>query len=679
MSLITSPELFINQKSIPDQNSVEYDAFFLNELDKITYGTTINGVYIHGWLYWHINHWRIAKDIKDTRNNDIIRGFGNPDFRDNEWIIAEHVKLAEEQQKGLMIFGSRRLGKSVFETSWTGRGSVIYQGSENVISSCNSQDLTIISTLLEKGLTALHPFFKHPRIADDWTKQVIFGYKDKKTGERSIYSQIAVRNLSGGKATEAFAGLTPKTFIIDEVGKEPFGLAFESAKPAFTTSYGWRCVPILTGTGGTLGVNTDAEKYFTNPEANNFLAVEIPNKKKKYGLFLSGLKRMEGKVETTLGTFLKNERGILLPEDSELNSLPFFTTDNDKAKAKIQEELDAAIKNLDPKAYLKQRMYFPEDPDDCFLTDSGNDFPIEALKEHLAYLETAELKQDWVELYRTGTGKVDWKPCATNMKPIMDFPVTRDTIKSAPIIIWEHPEENIPNGLYIAGADPYNQAQSKNSESLGTMYIYKRMHDPAGGTFQDSIVAAIASRPETMRHWHEDVEMLLEYYNAQCMPENEGGTFVQYFDQKHKSHLLVDGYSFLKSITPNTSITGRVKGLPATIGVINYCMNLALDYTKEEIQVGTHPETNEPIMKLGLVRITDPMLVKEMIAYNKSDGNYDRLVAFRHALACNVYFNKIYPVIKFKPEQEEKQNDFKPIKSPFHLSSINPFQRRWKS
>lgn len=675
MSLITSPELFINQKNIPSKNSIEYDAFFLEELRKITYGITINGVYIHGWLYWHINHWKISKDVKDAINGDIIRSFGSPDFRDNEWIIAENLKPAEEQKKGLMIFGSRRLGKSVFESSWIARASVIYQGSENVISSCNSSDLKIITGLLERGLGGLHPYFKHPRISDDWSKEVVFGFKERK-GERHEWSKIAIRNLSGGKNTEAFAGLTPKTLIIDEVGKDNFGEAFESAKPAFTSPYGWRCVPILTGTGGTLGHNTDAEKYFINPEAHNFLAIEIPNKVKKYGLFLSGLHRMEGKVRTKFGDFLKNRKGILIPEESELNQLEFFDTDEELSKKVIQDELDKAIKDKDPKAYLKQRMYFPEDPDDCFLTDDGNNFPIEALKEHLTYLETADIKQDYVELYHKASGKIDWKKAPESLKPVAEFPVGKDTIKAAPVVILEHPDENPPNGLYVAGADPYNQAQSKNSESLGSLYIYKRMYDPAGGTFQDSLVAYYVARPDTMKEWHENVEMLLEYYNAACMPENEGGTFVQYFDQKNKSHMLVDGYSMLKSITPKTSITGRVKGLPATIGVINYCMNLLVEYTKEMIQVGTHPESGEPIMKMGLVRILDPMLIREMIAYNENDGNYDRIVAFRHALACNLYYNKIYPVIRFQDKDDKKDDDLVLIKTPFLLNKANPFNLR---
>jgi len=88
----------------------------------------------------------------------------------------------------------------------------------------------------------------------------------------------------------------------------------QQAKPGFTSPFGWRCTPILTGTGGSFLPNSDAQKFFENPESQNFLALDIPNRKKKYGLFVPGTYRMEGKVKTTFGTFIENKSGILLPE-----------------------------------------------------------------------------------------------------------------------------------------------------------------------------------------------------------------------------------------------------------------------------------------------------------------------------------------------------------------------------
>ena len=339
MSLITSPELFINVKRIPDKSSEEYSAFFQAELEKIKYGVTINGVYIHGWLYWHLNHWNIFIDEEDPNNPaDIIRVWQRPQIRDNEWLISEKLKQAEEQKKGLLIFGSRRLGKSEFEASWIARGATIYKGSENVMAGLNEADIKVVASKIDKGLNSVHDYFKLGRLQDDWRKEVSFGYKEKKTNVRHEWSKIWIRNLDEGKNTEAIAGTTPKTLIIDEVGKGPFLEAFEAAKPGFTSPFGWRCVPILTGTGGQFEPNSDAEKVFKSPEAHNFLAMEWPGKSRKYGVFIPGHYRMEAKKTVKFGDWLERN-GILIPPNSELFDLPFKETDKELAKKNTYEEI----------------------------------------------------------------------------------------------------------------------------------------------------------------------------------------------------------------------------------------------------------------------------------------------------------------------------------------------------
>lgn len=668
MSLSTSPELFVNMKAIPDEYSEEWHPFFQEELRKIKYGVTINGVYIHGWLYWHLNHWHIYKDIEDTENKDIIRSFSNPDFRDNEWLLAEYLQKAEEQKKGLLIFGTRRFSKTAFESSWIGRGATIYEGSENVVSSTNDSDIKVLASAIDKGLSAMHPYFKFDRLLDDWRKEVSLGIKEK-SGKRKEWSKIWVRNLNEGHNTEAIAGTTPKTLVIDEIGKaEKILEAFEAAKPGFTSPFGWRCVPILSGTGGTFIPNSDAQKMFNEPEAYNFLGVEWPGRAKKFGLFLPGTYRMEGKVKTKFGDFI-SKKGILIPEESELNDIPFYESDLVKAKQVIQDEITQAEKAQDPKAALKARMYFPLEPEDCFLNEEANPFPIEAIKEHLDYLNTLDNVGREAILFRDSSNKVKFS-FATKLKEILDFPVTANSIKDAPIMIYEPPVENPTPLLYIAGSDPYNQNTSNNSPSLGTVCIYKRIYDPLNGTFQNMIVASYAARPKFMKEWNETVEMLLEFYNATVMIENAGTNFIEYLDAKNKGHYLANGYNLLREISPKTSILNRPKGLPPTISVINHCMALLYDYCREEL---TEVDEKGSVKKrLGVTRIKDKMLLTEMLNYGPG-VNVDRIVAFRHAIAYDAHLQKTNPLVKYSdtPQQEEKSK--KLIKSPFLLGNRTTF------
>lgn len=263
-------EFYINMKNIPTKDSREYDSFFERELEKIKYGVTINDVYISGWLYWHVNHWKIMRDVIDPKNNEIIRKFENPQLRDNEWMIAEYLIEAEKQKKGLCIVGSRRLAKSVFASSYSARSATIYQGSENIIVGNNKDDLGVITSLMDKGLNGLHEHFRFGRINDDWKKEVSLGFKDRK-GTRLEWSKIFIRNTDGGKITEVVAGTTPKSLIFDEIGKAEILDVFNGAIPSFATPYGWRCSPILIGTGGSFEKGNDAEKIFNDPD--NYLSL----------------------------------------------------------------------------------------------------------------------------------------------------------------------------------------------------------------------------------------------------------------------------------------------------------------------------------------------------------------------------------------------------------------------
>jgi hypothetical protein len=651
----------MNVKSVPDKYSSEYEPFFQNELKKIEYGITINGVYIPGWLYWHINHWTMYKDFEDPINHSIKRESGRPNLRDNEWMIAEHLQNAELQHKGLLIVGSRRLGKSEFEGSMVGRNATIYQGTQNLITGGNDGDIKVICAITDHGLKSLHPYFKFDRVANDWRKEVVLGYRNKKN-ESYEWAKILVRNFDDGNNTEAAAGTTAKTFIMDEIGKFAFFECFEAAKPAFTSPFGWRCVPILTGTGGSFDKGGDAEEMFNNPGAYNFLAIEVKDESKKYGLFIPGTYRMEAKEPRKLAEWLA------IPEGSELDNVRIDVKNEEKAIALITEERETSKRSNDSRALLKQMMYYPLTPAECFLTDSHNDFPIEACKQQLEMLQSHSITGRYVWLYKGVDGTIKSKPAGEKDLPVTEWPVKATTVKGAPIVIWEEPIAGAPLGLYVAGADPYNQSTSEYSTSLGTVYIYKRMTDVTGETYYNMIVASYAARPNTMNEWHQNVEFLMDYYNARCFPENEAGTFIQWFERRNKGHMLAEGFNVAREINPGTRTTSRTYGLAATVANINYCMSILYEYCKEEIQVGTHPVTGDPIKKLGVTRILDPMLLKEMIEYSSKGGNYDRIVAFRHALAYASHLDKYFPIAQLN---EGPKN---PWDRPKHDPMINsPF------
>lgn len=114
-----SKELYINMgNDIPLWNDLysyeeqddDVKQFWENEAMKLLNGVTINGVFIHPWLYWHINFWKMMIDVGDDRIP------GNSQLRDNEWMFAEFLKQAEEENKGIFMFGCRRFGKAILDS-----------------------------------------------------------------------------------------------------------------------------------------------------------------------------------------------------------------------------------------------------------------------------------------------------------------------------------------------------------------------------------------------------------------------------------------------------------------------------------------------------------------------------------------------------------------------------------
>lgn len=116
---LNSKELYMNMgNDIPLWNDLysyeeqddDVKQFWENEAMKLLNGVTINGVFIHPWLYWHINFWKMMIDVGDDRIP------GNSQLRDNEWMFAEFLKQAEEENKGIFMFGCRRFGKALLDS-----------------------------------------------------------------------------------------------------------------------------------------------------------------------------------------------------------------------------------------------------------------------------------------------------------------------------------------------------------------------------------------------------------------------------------------------------------------------------------------------------------------------------------------------------------------------------------
>jgi len=613
---------FINQPRIPDKESQEHKAFFEFHKDLCLNGAMMNGVYINPFLYWHLNIWHTEVDVIDERGR-ISQSYANPLLRDNEWIVTNEIDRAQQEKKGLVILGIRRFAKSVLEASYIAWGATFDENSQNIIAGLNAPDIKLITDKIDKGLNFLPEAWRWQRIEDNWKNQVTLGIKTK-GGERIPFSQILIRNLDEGNNEEAIAGTKPRKLIIDEIGKGSFLRGFQAAVPGFTTPFGWGCSPILTGTGGDMKRFMDAKSLMFDVDNFNFLTYN--NEKdtmRVHGLFISNKYRMEAKEQSTLGAFL-NE-----PEGSDLNNIPMLVSNEEKANEITTNNLERLKKAGDRIAYLKEKMYYPVEVDDIFLNEDTNIFDIEAAKRQKTRLLQNERTGTPVILYMD-EDKIGHE--FTDKQPITNFPLKNSDLKDAPVVIYEFPVANPPYGLYVAGVDPYRQGQSAYSSSLGAVYVYKRMHDLTGEKYQDMFVASYVARPDKKETWEEQARLLIKYYNARTLCENDDISFIEYMKAKGDAHYLEKQPQWLQEIVPNTTVKREYGIHRSSQKIIDYLHNCLKKYLEEVIVVEKDDDGNVTKQLTGVNKVFDPVLLEEVIQYN-DQGNFDRIVAAELAIA----------------------------------------------
>jgi hypothetical protein len=505
------------------------------------------------------------------------------------------------------------------------------------------------SKIIGKAWSGKHAVDFIPKLHhDNWKNQVTLGIKSK-GGERLPFSSILIRNLDEGNNEEAIAGTKPRRLIIDEIGKGSFLRGLQAAIPGFTTPFGWGCSPILTGTGGDMKMFMDAKSLMFDVENFNFLEYNnAKDEKRIHGLFISHKYRMEAKEPSTLGAYLD------APKKSCLHDVGMMVSNEEKATEITNTNLEKLKKAGDRMAYLKEKMYYPQEVDDIFLNEDTNIFDIEAAKRQKARLLNQERTGTPVILYDDGQGV---KHEFTDKLPISNFPLKNTDRKDAPVIIYEFPIDTPPYGLYVAGVDPYRQGKSAYSSSLGSVYIYKRMHSISGEKYQDMFVASYCARPDKKETWEEQARLLIKYYNARTLCENDEISFIDYMISKGDQHYLERQPDWLKEIVPNTTVR-RDFGIHRSAEKIRDFLHGCLKkYTEESIHIEKDADGNIISETKGMSKIFDPVLLEEMIQYNEQ-GNFDRIIAAELAIALAM---KLDPIMgKIGGEQDVRiQSMFK--------------------
>ena len=256
-------------------------------------------------------------------------------------------------------------------------------------------------------------------------------------------------------------------------------------------------------------------------------------------------------------------------------------------------------------------------------------------------IKEKEYAYEHLELTWEADGKIKAK--ATDKLPISEFPVSKKREdKTGCVVVWERPDKDPKFGMYYVSIDPVSEGKTTTSDSLCSLYVMKAPIEvtkvTAGETEtyleQDKIVAAWCGRFDDINKTHERLSLVIEWYNAWALIENNISLFIQYMISKKRQRYLVpkDQIMFLKDLASNRSVYQEYGWKNTGVLFKTHLLSYCVEYTKEEIDVETEEDGTIIKTTFGIERIPDPMLLTEMQQYQPG-LNVDRLVAFSALVA----------------------------------------------
>lgn len=594
------------------EGTSEYIEFWDEEERRCKEGYSVSGVRVTGEHYAYLNYGRILATVDTGTRQRKIDTF--PKFLDMDYYWYHELEAAELNGEGMIVVKARRKGfsyKNAFGMAWK------YNWFPFSISILAAYEKTFWATTMEMAKNMINFINENTDFSKgflhDRQDAIKSGYveKDSITGiniQKGYRSEILA--LSFKDSPQKSVGRTAERMLFEEAGDWP-GLmqAYQRSYPLFKDGNIMIGIPILYGTGGNSknGTNADFESMFYNPSA--------------YGL---------RSYENIYDENAVGEAGWFV--DDAWYREPFVDKVGNALREKAIVDIDLEReqkKKADPKAYNMMVTQHPHTPKEAFLRNEGSVFPAIELYNVLAKLKSDDRYKKLGnngELYEE-EGEIRFRP-DLNMKlfPINSYPHKSTDPQEGCIIVYQHPPEEIPYGLYKIGLDPVAFDKS-GSKSLNSAYVYKSLQKFEHG--YDEIVAEYVGRPDNIEIYNRNLELLSEYFGgAEIMFENDRGEVLSYFKRRGKMHLLANQPDNVISKVIQNSTVSRIKGCHMNERMKDAGEKFILRWLWTERGTG---EGGNKIYNMDL--IPSPGLIEELILYYRG-GNFDRVMSFMQIMFC---------------------------------------------
>ncbi len=650
--------------------SKDFIKYWDDQKDKCRSGV----IYKHKGKSWYITRdyymWLNFLPIFDKEENR----FDFAKVRDAQYHMALYEHLAELHSKHSAILKKRQIASSYFHagklinTYWFEEGAVLKMGAS--LKSYINETGTWKMLDEYRNFLNEHTAWYRPNEPDkvlSWQQKikVRLNGRDTYKGLKSV-----LIGTSFDKDATAGVGGPCRYFFHEEAGIAPnMSTTYEYMLPALKSGMVTTGMFIAAGSVGDLDQCEPLKQMILNPQGNDIYAVQ------------SNLLDKDGTIGM-IGLFIPEQWSMPPYIDEYGNSLV------EEALAAITLERIEWKKDLTPEKYQLRISQKPTNIEEAFAYRKESKFPQHLVSKQLQRIEEKQYPYELIDLSYDEYGKVQAK--TTNKLPINEFPISKKTEdKKGSIVVWERPQPNMPWATYYASIDPVSEGKTTTSESLCSIIIYKNpievTRDKGNGDIEtfierDKIVATWCGRFDDLGKTHERLELLIEWYNAWTICENNVSLFINYMISKRKQRYLVpkDQILFLKEIKSNMSVFADYGWKNTGTIFKNHLLSYGIEFLTEVLESELDKDGEILSSIFGVERIPDPMILKEMQAYH--DGlNVDRLVAYCSLISfakvqqANIGIRKRVEIANDK--LEKPINYGKLIVSPFrhigHNSSSN--------
>lgn len=603
----------------PNPNS-EYYKWAKEEIRRCFEGYVrpSDGEWITGDMYFFLNYCPIQLIKKDKTGKD-IRTVDFPKAWEGHYYKFHYLNQCRQNGKHAAELSRRGSGKSFTAAALLAKRFILGESYEVckkvqcVVTASEKKYLHGANQILDMfqyyiDFCAMNTQFPNKTITSSLPNmQWIMGYKDKETGVRKG-SENSVVGITSKDDESKLRGSRGVLYLLEESGTFPRLLnLYQVLLPSVQDGSSVWGLIFLYGTSG------DNESDFSSMQ-------ELMYNPKGYSIYpLPNVFDKEGQGRREFTFFFPGYINRANCYDKDGNS------DVTKALLEIYNERYVVKYNsTNINAITKKISEIPITPQEAILRTRGNMFPVTQLNERLNELDNNPSEFDDVyvgDLAMSKTGKISW--VATNDKPLREFPL-KDNKANGAIEIFKMPEKdkegNVFNHRYIAGVDPIDDDASGTVSLVSCIIL---------DLWTDKIVCEWTGRLDYADDCYERIRLMLLFYNARCLYENNKKGMFAYFSRMNCLYLLADCPDYLrdKDMVKGQLYGNKLKGVNATLGINNYANEQIKNWLiKPVITTIKEGDEEEQIQVFNLFFIRNRALLKELILFNP-DINVDRVRA----------------------------------------------------